>query len=77
MQHGEPRLRLLRLRLFPAKDVRINGLNQSMFVTEKALQAKLCPLIKDYCLLSNCPWFAHVEVFNCDGKYLTYAQSRL
>jgi hypothetical protein len=32
---------------------------------------------KAYCLLSNGPQFAHVDVFNRDGKSLALAQSQL
>jgi hypothetical protein len=42
--------------------------DQSRFESQKVFQAKLCPLIKAYCLLSIGPEFVHVDVFKRGGK---------
>ena len=41
------------------------------FESQKAFQPKLCPLIKDYCLLSNVLQFVHVEVISGEGKLVS------
>jgi len=46
--------------------------DQSGFASQEAFESKLLPPPTEaYCLLSNGPQFAHVEVFNSDGKLIS------
>jgi len=42
--------------------------DQSGFESQKGFQPKLCLPVKVYCLLSNGPRFAQVDIFKPDGK---------